>query len=214
MKALALFIKRELLTGLLLIAPLGGATYLVYWLVASIDGLFPDVFRPTVLGRPLPGLGILAVLVLAVLTGILAQNFAGQRLVRLLDDLAQRVPLFGSTYGLLKQVLEAVFSTGGGSFKQAVLIEFPTPGSWAVAFVAQPHVTGKVREAAGTDLVAVYVPTTPNPTSGFYLVVERTRIRELDMPVEQAFKLVLTMGIADSEALATTAKWSRKDLGR
>ena len=212
MKKLVSFLKTELLTGFVLIAPIGGAAWFVYWLVSSIDGLFPDVFRPTVFGRPLPGLGIVVVLVLAMIAGVAAHNFAGARLARVFDEWVHRIPLFGSTYGLIKQVLEAVFSSGSGSFKEAVLVEYPTPGSWAVAFVAQKNVTGKLREAVGKDLVAVYVPTTPNPTSGFYLLVERAQVRVLDMPVETAFKLVLTMGIADAESLATTAKWSRRDL--
>lgn len=214
MRRVVSLLKNELITGLVLLAPIGAATYLVYWLVASVDGLFPHAWRPTVVGIPLPGVGLVMVFALALTVGVLAHNYAGQRLVKWFDDLAHRIPLFGSTYGLIKQVLEAVFTTGGGSFKRAVLVEYPGPGSWAIAFVAQAHVTGKLREAAGADILAVYVPTTPNPTSGFYLLVERSRVRELDLPVEQAFKLILTMGIADAEPLATTGKWSRREISR
>ncbi len=214
MNRLTSLLKRELLTGLVLLAPVGGAAYLVYWLVTAVDGLFPDAWRPRLLGHPMPGLGLLSVLVLALIAGLIAHNFVGQRLVKLFDELVHRIPLFGSTYGLIKQVLEAVFSSGGGSFKKAVLVEYPTPGSWAIGFVAQSHVTGKLRDAAASDVVAVYVPTTPNPTSGFYLLVARDKVREIDMNVEQAFKVVLTMGIADAEALATTAKWSRREVAQ
>lgn len=212
MRRVISLLKNELLTGLLLIAPIGGAAWLVYWLISTVDGLFPSVWRPKLLGYPLPGLGLLFVLGLALTVGVAAHNFAGRRLVKYFDDLVHRIPLFGSTYGLIKQVLESVFSSGGGSFKRAVLVEYPTAGSWAIAFVTQSTVTGKLRDAIAADILAVYVPTTPNPTSGFYLLVERERVRELDMPVEQAFKLLLTMGIADSEALATTGKWARRDL--
>jgi uncharacterized membrane protein len=211
MKRLSSLLKRELLTGLLLIAPVGGTAYLVYWLVTSVDGLFPDAWRPHVNGYPLPGLGLVSVALLALGAGIAAHNFMGRRLVQIFDDLVHRIPLFGSTYGLIKQVLEAVFSSGSGSFKRAVLVEYPVAGSWAIGFVAQAQVAGKLREATETEVLAVYVPTTPNPTSGFYLLVERDKVRELDMPVDQAFKLILTMGIADSDALATTAKWSRQE---
>lgn len=203
-------LKNELLTGLLLMAPVGGAAWLVYSLITAVDGLFPNTLRPRVWGVPLPGLGLIGVVVLALLVGLAAHNFVGRRLVALFDNVVHRIPLFGTTYGLIKQVLEAVFSTGSGSFNRAVLVEYPTQGSWAIGFVTQALVTGKLQEAAGGDILSVYVPTTPNPTSGFYLLVERRRVRDLDMTVEQAFKLVLTMGIADAEGqLATTAKWTR-----
>jgi uncharacterized membrane protein len=211
MKRLSSLVKRELFTGFLLIAPVGGTAYLVYWLVTSVDGLFPDAWRPHIAGHPLPGLGLISVALLALGAGIAAHNFMGRRLVALFDDLVHRIPLFGSTYGLIKQVLEGVFSSGGGSFKRAVLVEYPVAGSWAIGFVAQAQVTGKLRDATDTEVLAVYVPTTPNPTSGYYLLVDRDKVRELDIPVEQAFKMVLTMGLADSEALATTAKWSRQE---
>ena len=110
-------------------------------------------------------------------------------------------------------MLEAVFSTGGSSFHRAVLVPYPTAGSWAIGFVTQEEGLSRVAGVLGKELVSVYVPTTPNPTSGFYLLVERATLRDLDIPVEQAFKLLLTMGIADSESLATTARWSRPGAG-
>jgi uncharacterized membrane protein len=165
-----------------------------------------------VYGVPLPGLGLITVLALALLVGALAHNFIGQRMVAILDGVAGRIPLFGATYGLIKQVLEAVFSSSGSSFHRAVLVQYPTAGSWAIGFVTQEEGVARFADAVGKDVVSVYVPTTPNPTSGFYLLVERDALRHLDMPVQQAFKLLLTMGIADSETLATTAKWTRPDL--
>lgn len=216
MKRTLTLLQKRLVTGLLLLAPLVGAGWLVYWLVTSVDGLFPVALRPHVGGRPVPGLGLLAVVVLAFLVGLFTHNFIGRRLLAGFDALAQKIPVFGTTYGLLKQVLESVFSSGGGSFKSAVLVEYPTPGSWAIAFVAQPLVVGKLQEATSAVVMAVYVPTTPNPTSGFFLLVDRARVRPLDMTVEQAFKALLTMGIADApgEVLATTAKWSREEYGK
>lgn len=213
MKSTLTLLRNQLVTGLLLLAPLAGAGWLVYWLITSVDGLFPDALRPHVHDRPVPGLGLVAVVVLAFFVGLFAHNFVGRRLLAGFDALAQKVPVFGTTYGLLKQVLESVFSSGGASFKSAVLVEYPAPGSWAIGFVAQPLVVGKLQEAAGAVVMAVYVPTTPNPTSGFFLLVDRSRVRPLDMTVEQAFKVLLTMGIADvpGEVLATTAKWSRGD---
>jgi uncharacterized membrane protein len=209
MKRLFSLLKNELVTGLLLMAPVAGAAWLAYWLVTTVDGLFPNTLRPTIEGVPIPGLGLLTVLVVGLVVGLLARNFVGRQLVAFIDNVAHRIPLVGTTYGLIKQVLEAVFSTGGGSFQRAVLVQYPAAGSWAIAFVTAESPVGRVADAVGPDVISVYVPTTPNPTSGFYLLVERSATRALDMPVEQAFKLILTMGIADAESLATTARWSR-----
>jgi uncharacterized membrane protein len=204
-------LKNELITGMVLLAPIAGTAYLVYLIVSGIDGLFPDELRPKLGGHPLPGLGVLSVLVLALLVGVFAHNFIGRRLVAFFDRSFQRVPLFGGTYGLIKQVFESVFAQGADSFNRAVLIEYPRPGIFSIAFVTASRVP--VTSNEGQELVSVFVPTTPNPTSGFYLLVERKLVRELDMPVQQAFKLVITMGIAkEPELLTTTAKMQRKDL--
>lgn len=212
MKRLLSLLKNELITGLLLMAPVAGAAWLAWWVITGVDGLFPDTLRPVVRGVPIPGLGILAVLVLGLVVGAAAHNFVGRRLVAMLDSGAQRIPLVGTTYGLLKQVLEAVFSTGGNSFRRAVLVQYPTAGSWAIGFVTQEEGAPRVAAAIGREVVSVYVPTTPNPTSGFFLLVEASALRDLEIPVDQAFKLILTMGMAGSEsldALATTARWTR-----
>ncbi len=204
-------LKNELLTGMVLLAPVAGTAWLIYVIVSGVDRLFPDELRPQLLGHPVPGLGVLSVLVIALLVGVFAHNFFGRRLVAFFDRSFQRVPLFGGTYGLIKQVFESVFAQGADSFNRAVLIEYPRPGIFAIAFVTASDVP--IRGNDGKELVSVFVPTTPNPTSGFYLLVERNLVRELDMPVQQAFKLVITMGIAkEPELLTTTAKLQRKDL--
>lgn len=211
MKRIGKLLKNELITGMVLLAPVGGTLYLVYLLVSAIDGLFPDALRPRVFGHPLPGLGVIAVLLLALVVGVVAHNFVGQRLVGLFDKAFSKVPLFGSTYGLIKQVFESVFAQGAESFNRAVLIEYPRPGMYAIAFVTSSHVP--ITSSAGHELISVFVPTTPNPTSGFYLLVDKALVRELDMPVQQAFKLVITMGVAkEPEMLTTTAKLTRDQL--
>jgi uncharacterized membrane protein len=211
MRRFAKLLKNELITGLVLLAPVVGTAYLVYLIVAAVDGLFPDELRPKVLNTPLPGLGVVSVLVLALVVGILAHSL-GPRIVGMFDRFFASVPLFGGTYGLIKQVFESVFSQGADSFKRAVLVEYPRPGSYAIGFVtaASPGVLS----STGKELISVFVPTTPNPTSGFYLLVEKSLVRELDMPVQQAFKLVITMGIAkEPDLITTTAKMrSLKDL--
>ena len=208
MKKLFSLLKNELLTGLLLLVPVLGTAWIVWSVITAVDDVFPAKYRQA-WGVPLPGLGLAAVLALALVIGLLAHNLVGRKLMSLFDAAVQRIPLFGTTYSLMKQVLEAMFANDGSSFSRAVLVQYPTKGAWAIAFVTQPAVTGRLADAVGTDVMSVYVPTTPNPTSGFYLLVEQSAVRDLDMPVEQAFKLVMTMGIADGEALATTARWTR-----
>jgi uncharacterized membrane protein len=214
MRRFATLLKRELITGLVLLAPVLGTVYLVYLVVAGVDGLIPDEIRPVipVLNRPLPGLGVLAVLVLALLVGLFAHNVIGRRLVSLFDKVFSSVPLFGGTYGLIKQVFESVFAQGADSFKRAVLVEYPRPGIYAIAFVTSTYGPA-IQSSSGKELVHVFIPTTPNPTSGFYLLVEKQLVRELDMSVQQAFKLVITMGIAkDPDLITTTAKMRIADL--
>jgi uncharacterized membrane protein len=212
-KGLLRLLRNELVTGAVLLAPVVGTIYLAVWIARSVDGLFPDELRPRIGGLPLPGLGIVSVLLLALLVGIAAHNFIGRRLVEWTDRAFQKVPLFGGTYGLIKQVFESVFSQGADSFQQAVLVEYPRPGSWAIAFVTSNATPVGLPLPAGVEMVSVFVPTTPNPTSGFYLIVERALVRPLDLSVAEAFKLMVTMGIAkEPEMLTTTAKLSRESL--
>ena len=206
-------LRNELVTGAVLLAPVVGTLYLVFWVVRSIDGLFPNEYRPHVLGYPLPGVGIAAVLVLALVMGLIAHNFIGRKLVEWIDRGFQAIPLFGGTYGLIKQVFESVFSQGADSFQRAVLVEYPRPGSWVIAFVTSSQIAPGLPVPSGADLVSVFIPTTPNPTSGFYLMVERSLTRPIEMTVAEAFKLLVTMGIAkEPEMLTTTAKLSRETL--
>lgn len=214
MKSLLRLLRNELATGLVLLAPILGTGYLIVWIVRTLDGFFPDAWRPTVFGGPLPGVGILIALLLATLFGILAHNFVGKWLVNFLDQVFGKMPIFGGTYGLLKQVTESVFSKGGHSFERALLVEYPSAGSYAIGFLTSEHPLPVVSKD-GEELLSVFVPTTPNPTSGFYLLVERGRTRDLAMSVADAFKLVLSMGIAkEPEFLTTTAKLRMPPPGR
>ena len=211
MRRVGRLIKNELVTGLVLLAPVGGTLYLGYLLVSTLDALFPDSLRPKVFGYPLPGLGVVAVILLALGVGVFAHNFIGKRLVDVFDKTFTKMPLFGSTYGLIKQVFESVFSQGAESFQRAVLVEYPRAGMYAIAFVTSTHVP--IKTSDGKELISVFLPTTPNPTSGFYLLVEKSLVRDLEMPVQQAFKLVITMGVAkEPELLTTTSKMSRDQL--
>ncbi len=212
MKSVLNLLKNELITGMVLLAPVLGTLYLIYFIVRSVDDLFPDVWRPEVWHHPLPGLGIITVICLALLVGIFAHNVVGRRMVKMFDRVVSRLPVFGGTYGLIKQVFESVFSQGADSFQQAVLVEYPCPGSHAIGFVTSTR--APILSKTGKPLVQLYVPTTPNPTSGFYLLVEKELVRELDMPVDQAFKLVITMGIAREPEMMATARDEIKETGK
>ncbi len=213
MKRFLQLLRNELVTGAVLLAPIAGTLYLVIAVVRAVDGLFSEDLQRRLFGMTIPGIGVAAVLVLALLVGLFAHNFVGRRLVGWFDRAFQRVPLFGGTYGLIKQVFESVFAQGAESFQQAVLIEYPRAGVWAIAFVTSPHAAPSLPVPPEADAISVFVPTTPNPTSGFYLVVDRALVRPLDMPVADAFKLVITMGIhQEPELLTTTAKLSRENL--
>lgn len=214
MKSFFRLLRTEIATGLVLLAPTIGTIWLIVWVVRTLDGFFPDAWRPMVLGRPLPGVGIVIALLLATLFGVLAHNFIGQRLVGFFDALFGKLPVFGGTYGLIKQVTESVFSKSGHSFQRALLVEFSSPGSYAIGFLTS-ELPAPIMGKDGSELISVFVPTTPNPTSGFYLLVERSRTRDLEMSVADAFKLVLSMGIAkEPEFLTTTAKMRMPPPGR
>ncbi len=211
MRRLGSLLKNELITGVVLLAPIIGTVYLFLFIASGVDSFFPDHYRPLVRGVPVPGLGVVSLLCLALLVGIFAHNFAGRRMVSWLDKIFARMPLFGGTYGLIKQVFESVFSQGADSFNRAVLIEYPREGIYTIAFVTTSK--SPIQSRTGEDLISVFVPTTPNPTSGFYLLVAKRLVRELDMPVQAAFKLVITMGIAkEPELITTTARMVRDEV--
>ncbi len=145
-------------------------------------------------GIPLPGIGLLATLVLILLVGLLTANIFGRSLVNFYERLVDRVPLVKGIYTLFKQVSDTVFSRDRNAFRKVVLIEYPRKGIWAVAFVTGVS-EGEVQEVTEKRLVNIFVPTTPNPTSGFYILVPQDEMIELKMTVEEAFKLVISGGM-------------------
>ncbi len=189
-----------LIAGLLVWVPLVATWLVIRLLVETLDKsmlLIPASLRPeNLLGMHLPGLGI-AISALVVLgTGALVANFAGLRIVNWWENLLGRIPLVKSVYGGFKSLTSAVMSDGSTTFRKVVLIEYPNDGIWTVAFQTgdpSPSVTAELGPT-----ITVYVPTTPNPTSGFVVFVTPDKIRPLDMPVEEALKLVMTLGIANT----------------
>ncbi|HRF11181.1 MAG TPA: DUF502 domain-containing protein [Candidatus Accumulibacter phosphatis] len=157
--------------------------------------LLPEVIHPhTVLGFDIPGVGAILTLLIIVLTGLLATNFIGQRLVVWWELLLARIPVVNSIYHSVKQVSDTLFSSSGNAFRKALLIEYPRRGTWTIAFLTgKPG--GEVLRHLDGEHVSVYVPTTPNPTSGFFLMLPITDVIELDMSVDTALKYVISMGV-------------------
>jgi len=191
-------VRRYFITGLLIWIPLGITFYALQFLVSSMDQtlqLLPESLQPrTWLGFHLPGIGVLMVVVIVFLTGLLAANIIGQRLHAYWEGLLFRIPVVKSIYFGVKQVSDTLFSSTGQAFRKALLVQYPRESSWTIAFLTgRPG--GDVTNHLRGEFVSVYVPTTPNPTSGFFLMMRRSDVVELDMSVDTALKYIISMGV-------------------
>jgi uncharacterized membrane protein len=190
--------KRYLVAGLLVWAPLGITIWVLHFLVTTLDQtllLVPQGARPEALvGFHIPGLGVLLSFLILFATGVVAANFLGQRLIRFWESLLGRIPFVKSIYSSVKQVSETVLSDQGNAFRKALLVEFPRPGCWTIAFMTGTPADAVARHLDG-EHVSVYVPTTPNPTGGYFVMVPRASARELDISVDDALKYIISMGV-------------------
>lgn len=190
-------IKRYFLTGLLVLVPLGITFWVMTALLDMMDQtllLLPPSWQPEAwLGMYIPGLGLLLTAVVVLVTGVLATNLLGQRLVALWEGLLNRIPVVKSIYGGVKQVSETLFSDSGLAFKKVLLVRYPHPQAWALAFLT--NVPDAVAERLPQDHVAVFVPSTPSPANGFYFYVPRAEVIELDLSVDAAIKAIVSMGV-------------------
>lgn len=190
--------KRYFITGLLIWAPLGITLWVLSFILGMMDQsimLLPNAWQPRALvGFNIPGVGALMTLLVVFITGLLTANFIGQRLVRWWEALLQRIPVVRSIYQSVKQISDTVFSPSGQAFRQAVLVQYPRKGSWTIGFLTGTP-GGEIAERIGDNMVSLYVPTTPNPTSGFFLMVPKSDVLELDMSVEDALKYLISMGV-------------------
>jgi uncharacterized membrane protein len=202
-------IRNYFLTGLVIAAPLAITIYIVWWLVHWIDGwvkpLIPSSYDPDrYLPFAVPGMGVVIAFLLITLLGFLAANLLGRTLISYGERLLGRMPLVRTVYGGLKQMFETMLTSKTATFNKVVLIEYPRRETWSLAFVAMPA-SGEVREVLQVDdefenqIMTVYVPTTPNPTSGYLLFAKRKEMIELDMTIEEAAKLVITGGLVTPE---------------
>ena len=190
--------KRYLIAGLLVWVPLGITIWVLHFLVSTLDQtllLVPEGARPEALfGFHIPGLGVVLSFLILLLTGAVAANFFGARLILISESLLGRIPVVKSIYSSVKQVSDTLLSDSGNAFRKALLVEYPYPGCWTIAFQ-----TGTPAIAVATffadEHISVYVPTTPNPTSGFFLMLPRSRVHDLDMTVDEALKYIISMGV-------------------
>ncbi|MGD8912966.1 MAG: DUF502 domain-containing protein [Candidatus Thiodiazotropha sp.] len=204
------FLRRYLVAGLLVWLPLGATFLVINLLVGWMDNsllLLPEAYRPdNLFGFHIPGLGVLLSLLILLLTGLVAANLLGSKIVSMWERLLARIPLVRSVYSAVKQMVETMFADKGNSFRKVILVEFPRRGLWTLAFLTSDE-SGAVQRATGQDVVNVYIPTTPNPTGGYFVLVPKEDIRELDMSVDDGLKMLLSMGavnpvdgLADAEA--------------
>ena len=194
--------KKYLITGLLIWIPLAITIWVLDLIVGTMDQsllLLPPQLQPTALfGRWIPGLGALLTILVVFVTGVLASNILGQRLLYFWEYLVGRIPVVKTIYSGVKQVSDTLFAPGGQALRKALLVQYPREGSWTIAFLTgQPG--GDVANHLHGDYLSVYVPTTPNPTSGFFLMMPRADIIELDMSVDEALTYVISMGVVAPE---------------
>jgi uncharacterized membrane protein len=190
--------KRYFITGLLIWIPLGITFLVLNWLIGTMDqslDLLPARLRPEAIwGVHIPGLGTVVTLLVVFVTGLLAANFIGQRLVRFWEGVLARIPVVKSIYYGVKQVSDTVLADTGQAFRKVLLVQYPRAGSWTIAFqTGRPG--GDVVNHLRGEYVSVYVPTTPNPTSGFFLMMPRSDVVELEMSVDEALKYIISMGV-------------------
>lgn len=191
-------IKRYFITGLLIWVPLAITAWVLSLIVGTMDQslrLLPETIHPhNLLGYDLPGAGAVLTLLVIFLTGLAAANFIGQKLVVWWERLLARIPVVNSVYNSVKQVSDTLFSSSGEAFRKALLVRYPHQDAWTIAFLTgQPG--GDVVNHLQGDYVSVYVPTTPNPTSGFFLMLPKSSVIELDMTVDEALKYIISMGV-------------------
>lgn len=190
--------KKYLITGLLVLVPL----VITIWVLKSLIGimdqsllLLPEAWHPhTLFGRDIPGFGAILTVAIVLTTGVIATNFFGMQIILLWEKLLNRLPVVKSIYSSVKQVSDTLFSDSGNAFRKAVLVQFPREGAWTIAFLTGTPGGDVVNHLHG-DYVSVFVPTTPNPTGGYFLMLPKADVIELEMSVDEALKYIISMGV-------------------
>ncbi|MFA5938785.1 MAG: DUF502 domain-containing protein [Sinimarinibacterium sp.] len=191
-------LRRWLIAGMLIWLPLGATLLVIRFVINLLDTsllLIPEVYRPDI-----PGLGALLSVVLVLGTGAIAANYLGSRLVVWTEALLGRIPFVRTVYGGIKKLAETIFSNKSVSFRQPILIEYPRKGLWSVGFITGEPI-GEVQDKTAEHILTCFVPTTPNPTSGFIVLVPEKEVIRLEMSVEAAMRLVISLGVVTPDAL-------------
>lgn len=194
--------RKYFITGLLVLVPLAITLWVLNLIISTMDQsllLLPASWQPeAVFGFRIPGMGTILTLLVIFLVGLATANFVGKRVVWAWERVLTRIPVVSSIYNSVKQVSDTLFSSSGNAFRKAVLVEYPRKGSYTIAFLTGVP-GGDVRNHLVGDFVSIYIPTTPNPTSGFFLMVPRADTVELDMNVDEALKYIVSMGVVSPE---------------
>ncbi|WP_420473024.1 DUF502 domain-containing protein [Noviherbaspirillum sp. ST9] len=201
--------RKYFVTGLLVLVPLAITLWVLNLIIGTLDQsvlLLPERWRPAVLiGLDIPGMGALITVLFVFLVGLLTRNFIGNQIVLLWEKALTRIPIVSSIYSSVKQVSDTLFSSSGNAFRKAMLVQYPRQGSWTIAFLTGTP-GGDVKNHLTGDYISVYVPTTPNPTSGFFLMMPRADAIELDMSVDEALKYIVSMGVVAPEYVVAASK--------
>ena len=196
--------RKYFITGLLILVPLAITAWVLNLVISTMDQsllIVPERWQPrTLFGFDIPGLGTILTVLIVFVTGLLTNNLVGNYVVKMWERLLQRIPVVSSLYSSVKQVSDTLFSSSGNAFRKAVLLPYPRQGSWTIGFLTGVP-GGDVKNHLVGDFVSVYVPTTPNPTSGFFLMMERSQVIELDMSVDAALKYIVSMGVVAPDQL-------------
>lgn len=190
--------RRYIMAGLLVWLPLGVTILVIKMLVELMDRillLLPARYQPEqLLGMHIPGLGVIVAVTVVLGTGIVVANLFGRKLVHLWESLLARIPLVRSIYSAVKQIAETMFSSNGKSFRKVLLVEYPRKGLWTLAFQTGTEV-GEAQRKTGREVINIFIPTTPNPTSGFLILVPKEDVVELDMSVDEGLRMIISMGL-------------------
>lgn len=190
-------LRNYFVSGLLFWFPLGLSIVVISFFLEIINDLIPPQYLPEALFNlegKIPGSGVILVILIIILTGVLVNNLIGRKLVELWEKLLNKIPGFRGIYNALKQLSDTVLSPNNDSFKKAVLVQYPRKGMWTIAFQTGDY-RGEVEEKIGQSIINIYVPTTPNPTSGFFIMLPKDEVIELEMSVDEAFKLIISTGV-------------------
>jgi len=200
--------RKYLIAGLLVWMPLGITFLVVRAIVDFLDRsllLLPREYQPDhLLGMHIPGIGVVLSIILVLATGMIVANLLGRRIVSAWESLLSRIPVVRNLYAGIKQIMEAMLSADGKSFRKVLLLEYPRKGVWSLAFMTSDDL-GEVQDKTGAQVVSVFIPTTPNPTSGFVLMVPQDDVIELAMSVEEGLKMIISMGVV-------VPKWEKETL--